>query len=62
MIKAPIKIAAITLPGIPKANKGTKLDGTTALSALSAAAIPSIAPFPNLEGSLAAFFVKSGLF
>ena len=57
-MNAPINIAAITLPGIPRANSGTKLDGTTALSALSAAAIPSIAPLPNLEGSLAAFLAK----
>ena len=57
-MKAPINIAAITLPGIPRAKRGTKLDGTTALSALSAAAIPSIAPLPKRDGSLAAFFAR----
>ena len=47
---AEIKMAAITLPGMPSANSGTKLAGTTALSALSAAATPSIMPVPNFSG------------
>ena len=40
----------MTLPGMPSAKSGTRLDGTTALSALSAAAMPSIMPVPNFSG------------
>jgi len=50
MIK-PVKITAVVaLPGIPSANVGTIAPPVAALFAVSAPAIPSIAPLPNSSG------------
>ena len=50
MINAPIKSAVARLPGRPMAKTGIRLAGTEALSADSAAATPSGAPWPNISG------------
>ena len=52
-VKAAMMMAAETLPGSPSANSGIRLAGTTALSAVSAAATPLISPSPNLSCGLA---------
>ena len=50
IMKAPMMSAAAIPPGMPSANNGMSPAGTTALSAASAAATPSSAPWPKRSG------------
>ena len=49
MIKAPSKMAAVALPGMPRVNSGIRELPVTALLAVSDAQIPSSEPLPNLS-------------
>ena len=53
---APIKIAAVALPGMPNVSVGIKSAPATALLAASEAATPSRLPLPNSSGFLDARF------
>ena len=50
IINAPSMIAVVPEPGIPTVNNGTKAPTAAELFAVSGAAKPSMAPFPNLSG------------
>jgi hypothetical protein len=56
IIKAPNRSPIDTFGGIPKARSGTKLPPVAALLAVSGPATPSMAPCPNVSGSLEIFF------
>lgn len=58
-INVPNKIATAASPGIHNVNNGINVAPVTALLAASAAAIPSIEPFPNSSGCFADFFALS---
>jgi hypothetical protein len=49
-IKAPIMMAVVALPGIPRARRGIIAPPVAALLAVSGAATPSIMPVPNFSG------------
>ncbi len=57
IMKADTSSAAAMLPGMPSVSSGIRLAPTTALFAVSVAAMPRGSPVPKLSGSLAACLV-----
>jgi len=49
-MNAPIRMAVTGEPGIPRVNRGIRAALAYALLAVSGAATPSFAPFPNRSG------------
>ena len=56
IINAPIRMASMTLPGMPMAINGIRAPPMVALLAASEATMPSSLPVPNFSGVLDMFF------
>ena len=55
MISAPIRMASVTLPGMPMVMSGMRAPPMAALLALSVATTPGSWPVPNFSGSRETF-------